>query len=204
MSLNDFEIATSRGIQLCDLMGIPDSHRPGLQLIQLEKGIAGVCKEFEGVIAIDVSQLSSWDEYDAVYVHELAHFLLPPRLYHSWPFLAVSALLIDNYMLAQGVDDFDYFEKQVFLDMQWWWLAPQKMRLEHINKARSYADRLKNRSVIDGVETIKRGIPAFHFYSLFTCRRPSHILSGLAVVGVVGWYMLVAGGWKNYAWIFNS
>lgn len=186
--MNSNDILFARAVELCDILEIPPSLCPNLSFSQLEPGICGVCVEYKNIIVIDSGKIETMDQFDAIFIHELAHFLLPPRLYHSWPFLAVSALLIDTYMLAQGIDDFDYFKKQVFLDMQWWWLAPKKMRLEHINKARSYVERLKNRSVIYGVEAIKRGIPAFHFYSLFTCRRPSHALRGLAVVGVVGWW----------------
>lgn len=204
MSSNDFEIAVSRGIEICDLLEIPNSHRPKFQVVQLERGIAGVCKEYDSVIAIDISQLSNLNEFDAIYLHELAHHLLPPRLFHSWPFLSMSALIWDRYWRARGIDEPEpYFERAFFFDMQWWWAAPTRMRVAHIQKAKNYAKKLANKKLTEAADEIARDVPPLQFYSLFTCRQPRPALMRLAACGVVGWWLVASGGWKNYGWIFN-
>lgn len=204
MSSNDIKAPFSRSIEICDMLEIPNSHRPWLTVKQLEKGIGGVCKEYENVIAIDVSQLSNLDEFDAIYVHELAHSLLPPRLYHSWPFLTMSALIWDRYWRARGIDEPEpYFDRAVFHDLQWWWAAPKSMKLGHLRKAKEYAEKLADKSLVAAAAAIARDVHTFHFYSLFTCRRPRPALIRIAIVGVVGWWLVAAGGWGNYSWIFN-
>lgn len=203
MSSNDIKTPFSRGIEICDMLEIPNSHRPWLRVEQLEPGIGGVCHEFTGIIAIDTAQLSNLDEFDAIYLHELAHHLLPPRLYHAWPFLAISALIRDRYMRAREIEPEPYFERAVFYDLQWWWASPASMKRGHIRKAKEYAQKLADKSLVAAAKEIARNVPAFHFYSLFTCRRPRPALIRMAMVGVVGWWLVASGGWGNYSWIFN-